>query len=73
MVIKMRDNKDELVSCMDDVEQYIRNVAFDEEERMFISASIAKKFIYTGLMSDDDETVTNAQAALMLIIGELME
>jgi hypothetical protein len=73
MVIKMRDNIDELVSCMEDVEQYIMNIAFDEEERMLISASIAKKFIHTGLLSDDDETVTNAQAALMLIIGELME
>jgi hypothetical protein len=72
-VKEMREDIEELVSCMDDVEQYIRDVAFDEEELMLISASVAKKFIYNGLMSDDDETVTNAKAALMLIIVELME
>lgn len=69
----MREDIEELASVMEDVEQYIRNVAFDEEERMLISASVAKKFIYNGLMSDDDETVTNAKAALMLIVVELME
>jgi hypothetical protein len=72
-VKEMREDIEELASVMEDVEQYIRNVAFDEEERMLISASVAKKFIYNGLMSDDDETVTNAKAALMLIVVELME
>jgi hypothetical protein len=69
----MRNDIDELVNAMEDVEQYIKDVAFDREEEILISTSVAKKFIYTGLMSDDDETVTNAQASLMLIIGELME
>jgi hypothetical protein len=72
-VKEMREDIEELVSCMDDVEQYIRDVAFDEEELMLISASVAKKFIYNGLAADGDETVTNAKAVLMLIVGELME
>lgn len=69
----MREDIEELVNAMEDVEQFIKYVAFDREEEIIISTSVAKKFIYTGLMSDDDETVTNAKAALMLIIVELME
>lgn len=69
----MREDIDELVSVAEDVEQYIKDAAFDKEEEILISTSVAKKFIYNGLMSDDDETVTNAKAALMLIIVELME
>lgn len=64
----MREDIDELVSVAEDVEQYIKDAAFDKEEEILISTSVAKRFMTFGLMDEDEEIQMCAMAAMGLVM-----
>jgi hypothetical protein len=67
-VKEMREDIEELASVMEDVEQYIKDVAFDREEEILISTSVAKKFMTLGFMDEDEEIQMCAFAATKMVM-----
>lgn len=63
----MREDIEEFVSVMEDVEQYIKDAAFDKEEEILISTSVAKKFMTFGFIDEDEEIRLCSMVALKLI------